>query len=194
MRKWFRRLRLLTAGVLVVLAVAALLMRHFSWNHVYSLNIPVRYAEGAACELSIDLLEGRLSTWFAYGEPEALNRFSWRLQADVEPLITSVKRGMLESSWFSFDAWEASPNAASPIRYGGFHGSLHLSLLALALLLLALPIGLGPLLAVRRRRYRMHSGLCLHCGYHLKGVKGGACPECGAERSYVTFHRGEARD
>jgi hypothetical protein len=38
----------------------------------------------------------------------------------------------------------------------------------------------GP--GVVRRRRRRRRGLCVRCGYDLKGLSDGACPECGAER------------
>ena len=62
----------------------------------------------------------------------------------------------------------------------------------LAALLLS-PALLWLALAWRRRRrtqYRLASGLCLHCGYSLHGLRGGdsaACPECGASRPMVTY-------
>ena len=50
---------------------------------------------------------------------------------------------------------------------------------------LAVIAALYPMLSVvtaRGRRYlRARKGLCLHCGYNLKGNISGVCPECGNE-------------
>jgi hypothetical protein len=35
-------------------------------------------------------------------------------------------------------------------------------------------------LKARSRRFRVRSGLCLRCGYDLRGNESGRCPECGA--------------
>lgn len=43
-------------------------------------------------------------------------------------------------------------------------------------LLLFMPL---PLYRAGRRRFRVSRGMCGSCGYDLKGLTGGACPECG---------------
>ncbi len=37
-----------------------------------------------------------------------------------------------------------------------------------------------------RRMIRVKRGLCLKCGYDLRGTSGGGCPECGWRRDYVS--------
>lgn len=46
-----------------------------------------------------------------------------------------------------------------------------------------LPVYTGPIKRWRRR----HNGLCVHCGYNLRGNRTGRCPECGTRfRSMIS--------
>lgn len=66
------------------------------------------------------------------------------------------------------------------------HANIPLPLIA-ALLLIPITIRELFLLSRRlRRRHRLQSGLCLHCGYNLHGVTSDTCPECGQARAMVT--------
>lgn len=69
--------------------------------------------------------------------------------------------------------------------------SIPLPYLAAFFILISLPFWLPLLFHRNRKRYREKSGLCLHCGYDLRKTTADKCPECGADRPLVTFHRGE---
>lgn len=64
------------------------------------------------------------------------------------------------------------------------HHRFHHALFVPIWLLLAIT-GTFPVIALirgpLRHRYRRRSGLCLKCGYNLKGNQSGTCPECGTK-------------
>lgn len=76
------------------------------------------------------------------------------------------------------------PMPTSPIRFYA-HRTRDLGLdLWFPVLLLAIGpawFGIRYVLGPRRERYRLSHGLCLQCGYFLKGTPEPRCPECGSE-------------
>ena len=68
--------------------------------------------------------------------------------------------------------------------YGTFHGmwrTIMVSLHYAPATLLAIPPTLAVLRGPLRRWRRRRKGLCLKCGYDLKGNVSGTCPECGTK-------------
>lgn len=55
------------------------------------------------------------------------------------------------------------------------------STVANTLVFSALLLGLIYMATFVRRRYRVRAGLCVACGYDLRGTDHAACPECGNE-------------
>jgi hypothetical protein len=83
--------------------------------------------------------------------------------------------------WWSFGAYSYD-------KRGFLHSGLSFPLWGLLALLAVYPIvafSRGPL----RRRRRRGRGLCIRCGYDLKGNVSGVCPECGE-----TIHKDDLRE
>ena len=72
------------------------------------------------------------------------------------------------SWWFDWNSWTFSDGRTR-------------TSIDIPIWLVAVPaVGLCVLLAQPRRRLRERRGLCLKCGYNLRGAEHEVCPECGA--------------
>lgn len=212
MRRWIRRVRLAFASLLVLLAVGLLVawpvtMRHggivglhsgpnWEWwwfcsaasiqgwqvvrlvvcdddQQVFS---PLPYDESNRVELGFGIQH-----WLRLHVQGFDTSFS--RSHDAYWLVPEIEAGQLQKTQGGLPGVTATGS--------NYSITIHTALLVPVLLLLAFLLAFGPIRRIQKR-YRVRSGLCLHCGYHLAGVEGERCPECGADRSMVTFHRGEA--
>ena len=204
MRRWFRRFRLAVAGLLFLLAVGLLVAWGMGWQWSGSLTIRSGPKTDSAWLAGLSFAPKGIATTFVWvvEEDESLTL--------VVALMGSANRihlGDAVDRWVriycGFDASPGLPTVSLDVfqfrfgdnqrsDFGMSYAGIHVTLLAPILLLFAFLLAFAPIRRKLQKRYRVKSGLCLHCGYNLAGVEGEHCPECGADRSMVTFHRGEA--
>ena len=153
----------------------------------------------SSTSFAVSLYSGRM--WasggtFSWSEESATE--SWRTADPSRDFTPDFHFALGDPGGGGTDWWFWQRVEGAEVDIEGTSVTLGLPLPLPAALLLS-PALLWLALAWRRRRrtqYRLASGLCLHCGYSLhglRGVRGGdavACPECGAARPMVTYDGG----
>lgn len=200
MRRWFRRLRLALASLLVLLAVGLLIAWPVTaqrtplvavesgptWRGQWCAGLGVSHGRIVGAFVSADtLIIPSLESFHRIALPPLLNEWI-RVYTTRDAGIEGRQN---KPRFYDFTFRVDSPHA---IHDTFIELALPIVYVSPILLLLAFLLAFGPIRRNLQRRYRVKSGVCLLCGYNLAGVEGTQCPECGADRTMVTFHRGEA--
>jgi hypothetical protein len=171
LRRTFRVVRGFTLAVSAALALLA----GVCWLDV-ALNDKFRQV--------LVVLGERYSAYLNYG---------WFGESSVYLRIEDMVRDLDEQEWWRWQSRDAFPGAAS-LSIGFGHICMLVPLWAPLAVFGTWPLVAGARFALRRRRlrHRRKLGLCLHCGYDLRGSESPRCPECGTTRSAGEPLRGSA--
>lgn len=147
-----------------ILAVASLVGLPYSialWHKSHNKPEWYRYDVTLDKSLWIYLKDGRCGLELLSLPTKTASSTEFRSRLDYQPapiknsfLLTSKRNGPYRRTWLVFPFWFTT---------------LSLSLLCMV------PIVRGPI----RTRWRNHYGLCVECGYDLRGNRSHRCPECG---------------
>lgn len=117
-----------------------------------------------------------------HGDLCVMTDAGWPLKCFQATLWMSKHRSPVSDGWVQLPGWcvgRRSPTISLPIKplWLGF-----------GINSVVLGVGTGVLMAAprwTRRRIRMAQGRCASCGYDLKGLSGGVCPECGEGNTHA---------
>ncbi len=149
-------LKILAVASMVILPLSALL-----WRQSHAHPVQYRYDVTPNQSLRVYLIDGvcglRLLTMPT--KTKIQSEFQAALTRDPTPtqgsfLLTSHLNGPYRTTWFVFPLWLTT---------------------GLLTTVCTIPIITGPV----RQRWRKWKGLCVQCGYNLRGNRTGRCSECG---------------